>query len=127
MKMSDDREGGGVNAALLIMGSLYAFILLWLSLHAALHDDDVAVMIALVVYTIVGIVAYFYALGTERRTLMLYGGCVLGFVVLRLLAVDVWKMEITGKIITFFLIGALLISTAFLSRKKATQTVTDHA
>ncbi len=42
----------------------------------------------------------------------------LGFVVLRLLTVDVWKMELTGRIITFLLVGALLMSTAFLVRKR---------
>lgn len=74
-------------------------------------NDDTAVMIALAIYTIAGIGAYF----SGRRV---YGGLLLGFVIARLLLVDVWRMELTGRIITFFLVGALLMSTAFLSRKK---------
>lgn len=117
----DDKEGSTTIAALLIIGSLYAYILIWLSLHAAFRfgdNDDIAVMVALIIYTLVGITSYFYALGSKKHTLMIYGGCVLGFVVIRLLIVDVWRMDLTGKIITFFLIGALLISTAFLSKRK---------
>ena len=107
------------NAALLIMGSLYAYVLLWLSLHAALPaNPDTAVMIALFVYTAIGIAAYLRGIASARKGLQVYGGMMLGFVVMRLLVVDVWQMELTGRIITFFLIGSLLMSTAFLSRTK---------
>ncbi|MBI4021961.1 MAG: hypothetical protein HY372_01255, partial [Candidatus Andersenbacteria bacterium] len=51
--------------------------------------------------------------------LRLYGAVLLGFVVLRLLFIDVWKLALTGRIITFFLVGALLVSTAFLGRRHA--------
>jgi hypothetical protein len=40
-------------------------------------------------------------------------------VVARLLLVDVWSMELSGRVITFFVIGALLMSTAFLTKRKA--------
>lgn len=115
---SEDRESKQLNALLFIVGSVYAYALLWLSLHAALTNDDSAVMIALIVYTIVSLVCYFYGLAKGKKGLQIYGGALLGLVVGRLLLVDVWKMELTGRIITFFLIGALLVSTAFLGRKK---------
>lgn len=115
---SDVVSGNGV---LLVVGSIYAYILLWLSLHSAfLLYSDIAVMLALFVYTVVGITAYLLGATGGRKGLRAYGGMLLGFVVARLLIVDVWQMAITGRIITFFLIGALLMSTAFLGKKPRT-------
>ena len=106
------------NPLLLITGSVYAYILLWLSLHAGLNNDSAAVMISLFVYTIIGVAAYFYGLKRGLNTVRLYGGVLLGLVVGRILFVDVWSMELSEKIVMFFLIGVLLVSTAFLSKGK---------
>ncbi|MBI4994807.1 DUF2339 domain-containing protein [Candidatus Peregrinibacteria bacterium] len=111
-------EPKNFNASLLVIGSIYIYILLWLSLHAAFQNDNTAVMVSLAVYTIIGLISYFYGLANERRGLRLYGGVLIGFVVGRLLLVDVWKMELAGRIVTFFIIGALLVSTAFFGKKK---------
>jgi hypothetical protein len=46
-----------------------------------------------------------------------YGGLLIGFVILRLLLVDIWDMEIGGRVIVFILVGILLMSTAFISRR----------
>ena len=118
IRETENKEPQQTNALLLVIGSVYAYVLLWLSLHAGFTNDNIAVMISLVVYTIIGLVAHFYGLAKEKKGLRIYGGVLIGFVVGRLLLVDVWKMELTGRIITFFLIGALLVSTAFLGRKK---------
>lgn len=116
----EEQATGGIgSASLLICGSVYYFALLWLSLHAAFQNNDTAVMIALAVYTVVGIVCYFYREADESNHARAYGGVLLGLVVLRLLMVEVWNMAIAGRIITFFLIGMLLMSTAFFWRKKS--------
>lgn len=107
------------SVALMIIGSAFAYILLWLSLHIVMIKSmDSATMFALVVYTLIGLFAYFYALAHNGRTLKYYGGAMLGFVVGRLILVDVWNMALTGRIITFFAIGALLMSTAFYGRRQ---------
>ena len=103
---------------LMATGSIYGYILVWLSLHATLKSDDTAVMLSLLVYTIIGLVTYFKGRVGDDKTFRYYGGTLLLFVVGRLLLVDVWDMEITGKIVTFFAVGALLMSTAFFGRKK---------
>lgn len=103
---------------LIVLGSLYSYVLLWQSLHAALASPDRAVTLALVIYTIIGLASYLYGRGRDRRGLVVYGGVLLAFVVGRLLAVDVWRMELSGRIITFFLVGALLMSTAFWARRR---------
>lgn len=122
----ENKEPQQLNAALLIVGSIYAYALLWLSLQAGLQNDNTAVMISLVVYTIIGLICYFYGLTNEKKGLRLYGGALVGFVVGRLLLVDVWRMELAGRIVTFFLIGALLVSTAFLGKKKKGSSLPDN-
>jgi len=126
VKEIEDKEPQQFNATLLIVGSAYAYIILWLSLHAGLQNDNTAVMISLVIYTIIGLIAYFYGLTNEKRGLRLYGGALVGFVVGRLFLVDIWRMELAGRIVTFFLIGALLVSTAFLGRKKRNKAIPDN-
>ena len=118
-RASESDDVRTTNSALCVVGSIYTFVLLWLSLHAALpRNQDMAVMIALFVYTVVGIAAYIFGTARSLSGLRAYGGVLLALVVGRLLLVDVWQMELTGRIITFFLIGTLLMSTAFLGRGK---------
>lgn len=122
---TEDKEPRKFNAVLLIAGSIYTYILLWLSLHAGLENDDTATMISLVTYAIVGLISYFYGLLNEKKSIKLYGGVLVGFVVIRLILVDVWNMQLTGRIITFFLIGALLMSTAFLGKKRSNSNLSE--
>src|SRR3989344_5627225 len=120
--LANSEETKSGNSALFVFGSIYAYVLLWLSLHAALpQSPDLAVMISLLVYTVIGIYAYLSGVAKDNKAIRAYGGVLLAFVVGRLLIIDVWQMELTGKIITFFIIGALLMSTAFLGRKKKTE------
>jgi uncharacterized membrane protein len=107
------------NKWMMIVGSMYFYVILWLSLHAVL-DDDTAVMISLVIFTIVGLIVYFYGLANKKNNPRIYGAVLLGFVIIRLLLIDVWKMELAGRIVTFFLVGALLVSTAFIGKKNIT-------
>ncbi len=101
----------------LVLSSIYVFALIWLSLHIVFKDwAQAAVMISLVAYTIVGLMAYFYGRTNAVKGMLTYGGALLAFVIGRLLLVDVWQMELPIRTATFFLIGALLISTAFLGR-----------
>lgn len=103
---------------LLVIGSIYAYVLLWLVTHAAFLNDDSAVLVSLVVYTVIGIASYIYGGLHDIRVIRIYGGILLGFVVGRLLLIDVWQMELVGRIIVFAVIGVLLMSTAFMGRPK---------
>jgi hypothetical protein len=105
-------------SALLIVGSLYGFRLLWLSLHAGLYSSALATMASLFIYTLVGLAAYFFGRVHDQKGLGRYGGAVLGCVIARLLVVDVWNMPMASRFVTFFVIGILLMSTAFFARKK---------
>ncbi len=102
----------------IIVGVLYALSLIWLSLHAHFQDGDTATMVSLVVYTAIGMFAYIKGKMADSKALLVSGGFLLGFVVARLLLIEVWNMELIGRITIFILIGVLLISTAFIGRSK---------
>lgn len=102
-----------VGGTCLVAASLYAFTLIWLVSHALTATADIATGISLVIYTVVGLIAYAAA---GIKWVRIYGGVILAGVIGRLLLIDVWDMELTGRIITFFLIGALLVGTALLAR-----------
>ena len=112
------QESSHVTAALLIAGSAYVYVLLWLSLHATTLSDDIATMVSLVVYTVVGLATYFYGKTREKNIMRVYGAVLLTLVVGRLLLIDVWDMALAGRIVTFFLVGILLTTTAFFGRGK---------
>ena len=101
-----------------ILGSVYFYILIWLSSHASVRNNDLATMFSLTLYTIFGLVFYIYGRLRDIVALRKYGGILLALVVGRLILVETGAMELTQRIITFFLVGILLISTAFIGRKK---------
>lgn len=115
-RVKEQRPASETAVFALIAGSVYADILLWLWTHAAFTNQDMAVTISLVCYTLTGLLAYVIGKTHAKKGLFIYGGVVLGLVVLRLLIVDIWQMDLMGRIITFFAIGILLMSTAFYGR-----------
>jgi hypothetical protein len=91
--------------------------LVWLSLEAGIANNDTAHMIALIIYTLAGLVFYIRGIMRDRLYFRWVGGLLLGVVVFRLLFVEAWKMDLSGRIITFFVVAILLIATAFISKK----------
>jgi uncharacterized membrane protein len=79
-------------------------------------------MVSLVVYIFCGLAAYMAGLFVNAKSLRVYGAAVLLCTVARLLLVDVWAMEMPARIITFFSIGVLLLSTAFIRTRNITIT-----
>jgi uncharacterized membrane protein len=106
-----------IDNILLIAGSVYVYILLWLSLHIIIAIPATATTFSLIIFTAIGLVKYFYGISVGSRVLRNYGGIFLGLVVLRLLFIDVWGMDMGARIIVFFLVGILLMSTAFIGKK----------
>ena len=98
-----------------VFGGIYAAILCWLVTHS-IFPDDFATGVSLFVYTASGIILYVMGQSIDKPVLRIVGGTFVGLVVGRLLLFDVWAMELAGRIITFFVIGILLISTAFITK-----------
>jgi uncharacterized membrane protein len=111
--VSQARKSTG--ATLVTLGVVYLCLLVWLVTHSVLADDF-ATTVSLFVYTLWGISAYVMGVSYNSKNLTLGGAVLIGVVIVRLLFVDVWQMALSGRIITFFVIGALLMSTAFLKK-----------
>lgn len=112
---ADKSEGSDATAVLAVIGGIYATVLVWLVSHSIVVDDT-ATTISLFIYTVSGIALHLIGKNIGKNTVVMCGNVLIGLVVLRLMFVEVWTMNIAGKIITFFGIGILLIATAFISK-----------
>ncbi|MFZ2149563.1 MAG: DUF2339 domain-containing protein [Minisyncoccia bacterium] len=116
-----NKEEGEINlgSMFIVLGTFYIGYILWQFIHISMRgEQDIATMITLIIFTIFGLLAYFsglYGNDMARRT---YGMALLAFVVIRLVFKDVWDMELFGRVVTFLAIGVLLMSTAFLTKRK---------
>ncbi len=106
-------------SVLIVLGTFYVMYIVWQFVHILIaSDQDMATMTTLIIYTICGLIAYFNGLYTDDKARRTYGVALLVFVVVRLIFIDVWNMELFGRVVTFLAIGVLLMSTAFLTKKK---------
>ncbi len=112
-----DKQTKSTSSALAIftVAGIYNVIIIWLILHV-LFDDMVGTMIAMIIYSIIGLVMYVKGKLEENKILRTIGIVILSCVVIRLIVIDIKEMERAGRIITFLVIGLLFISTAFLPR-----------
>lgn len=102
----------------IIVGSLFLLRLIWLFLqNIFLSQASLYITTSLVIYTIIGIITYFRGTFSHKHAMRTFGAFLLGFVVVRLLIIDVWSMPLASRIIVFVLIGILFISTAFIIKK----------
>ena len=86
-------------------------ILLW-QIPPVFFTDNVATIISLVLWTIVGLI--FYLQKELGKVFHWLGVGILSIVILHLFLIEVWYLSITGRIIAFILVGIGLIATAFL-------------
>jgi uncharacterized membrane protein len=98
------------------LSALFAVALIWLGLEAALGTINLAHGTALVIYTLAGLLLFYQGVRHAKKMHKFAGGILLALVVVHLLIIEIWTMSIGGKIITFLLVGALLISTAFFPK-----------
>ena len=121
----DSGLGGG--AILVIFGTFYLGFLVWEFMDIVFLDSpDMAVMASLIIYTVAGLIAYFAGLYGGDAARKTYGVGLLVFVVARLLLIDVWDMALFGRVVTFLAIGVLLMSTAFLTKRKRSELTTQN-
>lgn len=113
----DDNISDMYARVLAILAGAYAAGLVWLGTHAML-GDQLATTVSLVLFTITGIGLYVGGVVSASVPLRYVGVMLIGVTIARLLLVDVWQMDTVGRIVTFSLVGLLLISTAFLRRPK---------
>jgi uncharacterized membrane protein len=114
---ADDRQTRSVSKVFFVATTAFAAAWIWLTFHALF--DVAGTTISLVLYTIIGLSAFVFGQQTGVVLLRYTGAVFIGGVVLRLLLVDIWDMPLTGRIITFFIIGVMLVSTAFIGKNKS--------
>lgn len=102
--------------ALFVLFGLYSIALVWLISDALFESEDVSVSVALLVYTISGLCLYTIGRTMNHVEIRYAGVTLLTGVVGRLLFVDVWRMEILGRIVTFLGVGLLFILTALFEK-----------
>lgn len=115
----EGEEPSQAPAVLLVSGSIFGFILLWLSLHATMVETS-ATMLSLTVYAIVGFITYAYGKKNDQKMISGYGTVLLTFVAGHLILIESFR---DGNIFIFFIVGAVLVATAFIGRKKHSTTV----
>lgn len=117
--IANGEEGVSLKTVTLIVGSGYGLLLIWLITHALLLSDT-ATTVSLIIYTVIGLCLYVVGKLDEKKVLTISGGILLGGVIARLLLIEVWDMALSLRIITFIVIGILLLSTAFIKKEKKT-------
>lgn len=95
----------------------YGLVLLWVIPQNA-FPTDVATGFSLLIYTMIGLASYIKGRLHDDKKRTFFGTALLVFVIAHLLLVDVGKMNDIGRIFTFGLIGVLLMSSAFIGKKK---------
>ncbi|MEN8252406.1 MAG: hypothetical protein ABFQ53_02405, partial [Patescibacteria group bacterium] len=99
------------------IGGVFALLLVWFVTHLFMKSYDVATFVSLVTYTVTGLGFYIMGVREEYKPYRIVGGILFGIVVARVLFVEFWEMDIVMRFITSFVLGALLISTAFINKK----------
>ena len=106
-----------VATGLYVLGGTYATMLVWLMAHTLSTTADIAVTVALFVYTVAGLGLYVFGSSRIDKTIKYAGMTLLVLVVLRLGLVEVWNMDMIWRIVTFLGIGLLFMLAALLEKK----------
>ncbi len=117
MNKREDSVGVKVYEVAFIASTFYVYALIWLSLHF-LMDSDSAVFVSLFIYTVVGLGTHFAGIFKHNESMRKYGMFILILVVMRLVLVDVWKMELVLRVVTFIVLGVMFMSSAFISKSQ---------
>lgn len=113
-----DNRNKAVYVTWFSIASAYLYVLLWNWLRATDLEYSVATGIALVIYATIGLVTYIMGRMKDHKVLLWYGSIMIGLVIVRLLLIDIWQLTLIPRIITFFIIGLLFMSTVFLKGSK---------
>ncbi len=102
---------------LCILAGIYGVSIVWLVTHTLSATSDIAVTIALFVYTVAGLGLYVLGSSHGRPFIKYAGMSLLILVIVRLGLFEIWSMVILWKIVTFLGIGLLFMVAALLEKK----------
>jgi len=101
---------------LIIIAGIYGLTFIWRVVHAIISLEYAAQLIILSTYTVTGLICYITGRTQNRKILNRFGIGVIVFVLVRLLLVEVWDMQLSGRIITFFSVGTLLMVSVLIEK-----------
>ncbi len=101
----------------LVSGSLYFWFLVWRNVSALFQNSSVSSTVSLIIFTAAGLGLYMAGKINESKGTVFYGSALSLFVIAHLILIDVWNMDLFGKVITFLVVGALLMASAFINKK----------
>lgn len=122
-KSLSDTQGTTNSAVYLIGGLALGLWTVWQTIDMFITNGDTSHAISLIIFTCIGLFLYIYGRLSYHKKTMYSGAAVLGFVVIRLLFVEVWNMVLFQRVIIFTLIGLLLMGTAFIKPPKKESTL----
>lgn len=99
-----------------VVSAVSLLALIWFSIHNIVADRFAASMVGLILFAFMGTILLFYSSSYGLPWLQTSSTVLLGLVALRLIIIEAWQMELAYRVITFAVIGILLILTAFVSR-----------
>ncbi len=102
-----------VNSALIISASLSVALFIW-SIPHSLFAYDLATLLSLSIYTVIGLILYFNNFSRRKVFFHKLGIVVLVSVIIRLMLVEFWKLETLPRVIIAVLVGLALVSTAYM-------------
>jgi uncharacterized membrane protein len=102
--------------------TLLAVDIVWQGFHYVIHGNF-ATFLSLIVYTLTGLVVLFQGSRSGDQALVKFGRIGLGLVALRVILVDAWSLgSTTVGIIVCVVIGLLLLSSTFITKKNVVAT-----
>lgn len=116
-KRVENKKLHDASVLIIVISGIYGLAWIWKVSHAAIDLQYLAQMTTLLLYTGIGLITYITGEIQKRNILHKFGLFTLIFVIGRLLVFEIWGMELTGKILTFFMIGALLAGSVLLRKK----------
>ncbi len=119
LRRRDSEVSSGADRVFFGAAVLYSLLFVWPFFRTLFQSDDVATTVSLLVYTVIGMYCYVHGKLIERKEMQRFGSILLLLVTAHLLLVDIWNMDVTGKIITFTIVGVLFMSTAFIGKHKS--------
>ena len=122
--LGDAAEGSGAHFLLTVLTigfAAYAAVIVWDAAHHYVTSRPGAIASALIIYTVAGVGLMFLGVSRGVNRWRRGGVFILVAVLARLLLVDVWVMPPITRMITFAVVGALLIATVFFERGRSTK------
>mgnify|MGYP005835690557 CR=1 FL=1 len=112
-----DKPYKSISTLVINVGAFYYYLFIWNGTKLLNLTSYVVspALISLTLYTLFGLVAYFYGVAKGHNAARIHGAILIAFITLRLLFIDAWLMDFPVRISTFVLIGVMLISTAFIA------------